>query len=501
MFQLNLIAGGKKISYNPLSVSVKYLIDEKKLEKTLDNLIKVSNVKISELQKKSFLSKGGGEIRITKPGAKPDELIIVKVKLDDKFSRDYFRNHLAGLIKNMEKEELKNLHIFIPEFKLFKDHFTQEEYFYQTFAEGVALGNYAFEKYLSDSKQSKKLNVYFYASGTKQLKNAIGRAVNVMSGVNFAKDLQNEPGIVLTPAELAKRVRTTLSASGVKVKIFDEQELKRRKMGGLLGVGMGSDNPPRMIILEYNGALKNKGKTKKVALVGKGVTFDSGGISIKPSANMGEMKADMSGAAAVAGTVLAAAKAKLPVHLLGVIPSAENMPSGKALKPGDIIKASSGKSIEVIDTDAEGRLILADALNFASSAKPDVIIDLATLTGACVVALGEIVAGLFTKDEKLAEDLYKQGIKTHDRVWRLPLWDDYNPLIKSDVADVKNLGPRWGGAITAAKFLEHFVDKKISWAHLDIAGPAMAHEYNNYTGKYMTGFGVRLLFEYIAKKQ
>jgi len=205
----------------------------------------------------------------------------------------------------------------------------------------------------------------------------------------------------------------------------------------------------------------------------------------------------MSGAAVVAGTILAVAKAKLPVNILGVIPTAENMLSGKAMRPGDIVKTSSGKTIEVDNTDAEGRMILADALHYVSQQKPDVIVDLATLTGACVVALGEFVAGLFTKDTKLSDTLYDLGLKTYDRVWSLPMWDDYHELNKSDIADVKNVGGRWGGAITAAKFLENFVDEKIPWAHLDIAGPSMLNESNNYSKKFMTGFGVRLLFEFV----
>ncbi len=227
------------------------------------------------------------------------------------------------------------------------------------------------------------------------------------------------------------------------------------------------------------------------------MTFDSGGISLKPSKSMGEMKNDMAGASVVAGTLIAAAKNKLPIHLFGIIPTAENMPSGEAFKPGDVIKTASGKTIEVDDTDAEGRVILADALDFASKLKPNQIIDLATLTGACVVALGEFVAGLFTKNDELAVNLYKSGMKTFDRVWRLPLWDDYHKLNEVQVADVKNLGGRWGGAISAAKFLENFVDKKIPWAHLDIAGPSIHNDSRNYTKKYMTGFGVRLLFDYL----
>jgi leucyl aminopeptidase len=264
---------------------------------------------------------------------------------------------------------------------------------------------------------------------------------------------------------------------------------------------MGSDNPPRFIVIEYNGAGKARiKKQKKIALVGKGVTFDSGGISIKPAANMGEMKADMSGAAVVAGTILAAAFEKIPVNLIGIIPAAENMPSGKSMRPGDIVKTSSGKTIEIDNTDAEGRIILADALDFASKVNPGVIIDLATLTGACVVALGENTAGLFTKNDKLSAQCFNLGVKTYERVWAMPMWDDYNQLIKSDVADVKNVGGRWGGAISAAKFLEKFVDKNIPWAHIDIAGPAMANSFTNYSKKYMTGFGVRLLFEYLLSE-
>jgi leucyl aminopeptidase len=497
MFDLNIKSGGKKISYKPLSISLKYMVDEKKLEASFMNLETVFNIKFSPLQKKNFLSKDGNQVRVSNKNGKPDAVIISKVTTDGSFSVDYFRNHLAGFLPALGSEQVRNLHIFIPKFEIFKKYFSSEEYFYQTFIEGIIFGNYSFNKYKADTKGSKALNVFFYADNQKKLNQAISTASIVMEGVNFTKELQNEPASVLTPAILAKRISTSLPKYGIKVTVLNEKEIKKRKMGGLLAVGMGSENLPRFIIMEYKAVGKNK-KMKKVALVGKGVTFDSGGISIKPAANMGEMKADMSGAAVVAGTILAAAKAKLPINLLGIIPSAENMVSGASMRPGDIVVTSSGKSIEVDNTDAEGRMILADALDYASKQKPDVIIDLATLTGACVVALGEFVAGLFTKDEKLANELYQKGLNTYDRLWRLPMWDDYNDLIKSDVADVKNVGGRWGGAITAAKFLEKFVDGKIPWAHLDIAGPAMANSFNNYTKKYMTGFGVRLLFDYLA---
>ena len=497
MFNLNIKSGGKKIAYSQLAISLKYMVDEKKLEASFLNLETIFNIRFSQLQRKNFLAEGGTQVRVSKKDGKPDSVIISKVKVDDKFSPDYFRNHLAGFLPSLASEQLKSLHIFIPKYEIFKKYFSSELYYYQTFVEGVILGNYSFNKYKVDKKKPVNLNVFFYADNQKKLNHAIAAGTTVMEGVNFTKELQNEPGSVLIPNELAKRVNKTLTEAGVKVTVFNEKEIKKRKMGGLLAVGMGSANPPRFIIMEYKGGSKTK-KVKNVVLVGKGVTFDSGGISIKPASNMGEMKADMSGAAVVAGTVLAAAKAKLPINITGIIPSAENMPSGSSMRPGDVVVTSSGKSIEVDNTDAEGRMILSDALYYASNLKPDVIIDLATLTGACVVALGEFVAGLFTKDDKLAEELYQKGLDTYDRLWRMPMWDDYNELIVSDVADVKNVGGRWGGAITAAKFLEKFVDPKISWAHLDIAGPAMANNFNNYTRKYMTGFGVRLLFAYLS---
>lgn len=494
MFNLKFNTGRKETIQKSFSIIIKYFLKDKSLNGNLKQFEKEFNLKLSDLQRKTFLSENGSEVRISRPEGKPEEIVIVKVKLDDSFSPDFFRNHLAGFIQKIGNEKLNNLHIAIPGYGDFKNTFKDEEYFCQTFAEGLALGNYSFDKYKFKKEKPIDLNVYFYSDNNKKLSSAIAKAQQIIDGISFTKELQNEPGFVITPEELARRIQNKFKNKKVRVTVFNEREIKKRKMGGLLAVGKGSSNPPRFIVLEYNGAKKSK----TVALVGKGVTFDSGGISIKPADNMGEMKADMSGAAVVAGTILAAANAKLPVKLLGVIPSAENMVSGSAMRPGDIVVTSSGKSIEVDNTDAEGRMILADALHYASLRKPNVIIDLATLTGACVVALGEFVAGLFTKNDKLADQLYRSGLKTHDLLWRLPMWDDYNELNKSDVADVKNVGGRWGGAITAAKFLENFVDKNIPWAHLDIAGPAIANNYNNYTKKFMTGFGVRLLFDYLS---
>jgi len=499
MFKLNIKSGGKRILYQPLSVSIKYLFDEKKLRENFLILEKVFNLKFSKLQKKNFLLKEGFKIRVTKHEGKPDALLLYKVLIDDKFTADYFRNHIAGLIKDLENEEIKNLHIFIPAYKAVKKYFDSVEYYYQTFVEGLLLGNYTFDKYKEEKKKVKSMNILLYGENEKAITSAIKKAETVNVGVSFTKDLQNEPANVLTPAELAVSIRSRLAKEGIKVTIFNENEIEKRKMGGLLAVGQGSSNKPRFIVLRYKPSSKSK-KRKKIALVGKGITFDTGGVCVKPAQGMIEMKADMSGAAVVAGAMLAAAKAKLSVEILGIIPSAENMINGEAMRPGDVITTASGKTIEVGHTDAEGRMVLADALDFASKQKPDEIIDFATLTGACVVALGQNAAGLFTKYDDLADKLYMTGAKTFERVWRLPMWDDYNKANESKIADVNNDGGRWGGAITAAKFLENFVDKKIPWAHIDIAGPAIYHELNNYSKTYMTGFGVRLMFEYLQSK-
>ena len=497
MFRLSYTVGSKPIKYKSLSTAVFYLADDKNLKSYIISFEKKFRIKLSDLNKKNILQKKNKQIIISNSKGKPDSIILHKFKMDEKFSVDYFRNHLAGLIKEFKNDKVQSLHIFIPEHKLVKKYFDNEEYYYRTFLEGLSLGNYTFDKYKKEREKIRNLSIVLYAEIERLMKSAISKNKIVMEGIFFTKDLQNEPGSSLRPFELADRIKETLSKYGLKITVFDEKEIKKRNMGGLLAVGQGSNAKPRFIIIEYKPKLKNK-SSKKIALVGKGVTFDTGGYCIKPWQGMTEMKADMSGAAVVAGTMLAASKANIPFEILGVIPAAENMINGEAMRPGDVVRTASGKTIEVGHTDAEGRMILADALDYASKQKPDEIIDFATLTGACVVALGLNAAGIFTKNDELAENLYEMGMRTYDRVWRLPMWDEYNKDNESKIADVNNDGGRWGGAITAAKFLENFVDKKIPWAHIDIAGPAIANDLTNYNKTYMTGFGVRLMFEYLS---
>ena len=314
----------------------------------------------------------------------------------------------------------------------------------------------------------------------------------ISSGVRTVKDLGNAPSNLMTPTRLAQRAAEVAKEAGFKYTIYERKEIERMKMGGLLAVNRGSAEEPRFIVLEYS----PRRAKKHVALVGKGITFDSGGISIKPAERMEEMKFDMSGAAAVIGTMQAAAMLELPVKITGAIPSTDNLPSGSAYKPGDIITMMSGKTVEIVNTDAEGRMILGDALHYASNLHPDHLFDYATLTGACVVALASEAAGLFSNDDELARKLIECGERVGERLWRLPEWDEYKELIRSDWADMKNSGGRWGGAITAALFLKEFVNCP-SWAHLDIAGTAYMEHETPREARGATGAGVRVTVEFL----
>jgi leucyl aminopeptidase len=366
----------------------------------------------------------------------------------------------------------------------------------QAIAEATQLAVYRFDKYKTDdeAKKEKEKTVRSLVLPEKNAKrrSALQKGARIGSKIAtaacHARDLVNEPAGTLTPTALANRARALSRKYGFKCTVMNLDRIKKLKMGAFLGVAQGSHQQPRFVVMEHKGG----GQRKPLALVGKGITFDSGGISIKPSAGMDEMKTDMSGAAAVIGTLCAAAMLKLPVNVIGVVPTTENMPGGGACKPGDILRSMSGKTIEVLNTDAEGRLILSDGLAYAARQKPAAIIDLATLTGACIIALGNVNSGLMSNDDKLVEKLKAASGATGEKVWQLPIDDEYGEQIKSDIADVKNIGGREAGTITAAKFLEKFVGKN-AWAHLDIAGTAYTTKEKPYCPKGGTGVGVRLL--------
>ena len=363
--------------------------------------------------------------------------------------------------------------------------------------EGAFLGNHVFDRYKAE-KTRRPLKTVALMATAPQKKAYAGLAESVAAVCKAgiaAREWVTTPSNDKRPAAFAAELQAAARRAGLKATVRDERWLEKQGFGAMLAVGQGSSATPRLVTLEY--APKGAGKT--VVLVGKGVTFDSGGINLKPSGSLETMKMDMSGAAAVAGTLLAMARLKPSTRVVGVMPLVENMPSGTAIRPGDIIRSYAGKTIEIGNTDAEGRLILIDAMAWAvEQYKPDTLIDLATLTGACVVALGEKIAGVFSRDPELAREIVAAGERTYERCWQLPLPADYKELLKDDFADLNNVGPgRWGGAIVAALFLAEFVGET-RWAHIDIAGPAWTKKATAYCGAGGTGFGVRLLCDLIA---
>lgn len=365
-------------------------------------------------------------------------------------------------------------------------------------AAGIILRSYTFDKYRTrkdgdDEKPAKVSKIVIQCAQPAAARKAFVDAKAVADGVMLARDLVNEPANTMGPVELTDHAKA-LSALGVKVEILTEKEMRKLGMGALLGVAQGSSRPARLVVMTWNGG---KPKDKPVVFVGKGVVFDTGGNSMKTASGMEDMKGDMGGAAAVIGVMHALAARKAKANVIGVAGVVENMVDGNAQRPGDIVKSMSGQTIEVMNTDAEGRLVLADALWYAEQRfEPKAMIDLATLTGAVMVALGQYHAGLFSTDDGLSDQLLAAGKTTHERLWRLPMGDEYDKLIDSKNADMKNVGGRFGGSISAAQFLKRFV-KSTPWAHLDIAGTAMSAPSTEYNQSWGTGFGVRLLDRYI----
>jgi leucyl aminopeptidase len=321
---------------------------------------------------------------------------------------------------------------------------------------------------------------------------AIERARAIAEGILFAKDLGNLPGNYCTPTYLAEQALELGKRHGLRVEVLEQKEIEKLGMGSFLAVAKGSTQPPKLIVIEYNGGKKD---APPVALVGKGITFDTGGISIKPAAEMDEMKFDMCGAASVFGTMKAIALMRLPLNVVGVVPATENMPDGNAVKPGDVVTTMSGQTVEILNTDAEGRLILCDALTYVEKYKPAAVVDIATLTGAMVIALGHVATGLFANSDPLARELIQAGETAWDRAWHMPLWDDYQEQLKSNFADFPNIGSRAGGSITAACFLSRFT-KTYPWAHLDIAGTA----WKSGAEKGATGRPVSLLVHFLIRR-
>ncbi len=372
----------------------------------------------------------------------------------------------------------------------------------QIITEGALLGLYRFGVYKTDGEDRKKQIGRIVLLDPPARSNArrlieleegirIGRIVS--DAANFVRDLGNHPSNVVTPSRLAEEAKRIASEFGLRCTVLERDEMEKLGMGALVAVARGTQEPPKFIVLEY----RRGGAAAPIVLVGKSITFDSGGISLKSAEKMEHMKCDMAGGATVLGTIAAAAKLGLPLNLVGILPATDNMPSGTAVHPGDVVKTMSGKTVEIINTDAEGRLCLADALTYAARYKPALMIDLATLTSACVVALGHHAIGLMGTAPILIEKVKRSGEATGERVWELPLWDEYREQIKSEVADMKNVGGRPGGSITAGVFLKEFVQNH-PWIHLDIAGTSLLEESRPYIPKGASGIGLRLLVHLLS---
>jgi leucyl aminopeptidase len=363
----------------------------------------------------------------------------------------------------------------------------------QAVTEGALLGLYAFRRYItkkeSDFGEIKQLMIVGNEKEKPLLEKAITRGRIMAEAANWARDLVNEPANYMTPSQMAEAARQLAQSYGLKVEVLEKEQMEKAGMGALLGVAQGSQQPPKFIILSYKGSSSDE---VDVALVGKGITFDSGGISIKPSEGMAEMKGDMAGGASVMATLIALAQLKPKINVTALVPATENLPSGVALKPGDILTTMNGKTIEVLNTDAEGRLILADALSYARKLGAKAIIDVATLTGACRVALGMVCTGVFSNNQGLADKVIAAGSEAGELAWQLPMYEEYKEQLKSNIADIKNIGNRYAGAITAAKFLEEFINKT-PWVHLDIAGTSDTDKEKGYLVKGATGVPVRTL--------
>ncbi len=415
---------------------------------------------------------------------------ILFVGLGEKknFSRDAFRNAYAGACRAIQERKLLKVSLPLGQGKEIENHFDAA-------LEGFLLRTYRFFPHLKGGDPEKTFQSISVLVGDvrqkRKMETVVERAVACTQATFIARDLVNEPANIVNPETMAKKAEVLAKDQKLTFKLLSEAELKKRGMNLILAVGMGSDVRPRMVHLEYRPKQKAK---RKIALVGKGVTFDSGGLSLKPQSAMYGMKTDMAGAAAVLGAIWGIAKLKLPVHVHALVPIVENLPSAHSIRPGDVVKGYNGKSVEIENTDAEGRLILADALSYSKELKVDDVLNAATLTGACVVALGQEIAGIITNNPKLATRVRSAGDEVGEKLWVLPNEKNYLKSLKSEVADLKNVGGRWGGAITAGLFLEEFVDCS-SWAHLDIAGPAYPEYELPISPKGGTGFGVRTFIE------
>jgi leucyl aminopeptidase len=452
---------------------------------------------LARLLRRGDLSRKPGSIAVLYPedGIAAERVILISLGKGDDLTAERMRLVAAKGAAAARSAGAKDL-VLIPEGAAL-----DAEPLGQAIAEGSILGLYRFQYYRSKKNdENGEIGRITVIAATDVQAGKVRRGIRtgeaLAASVVMARDMVNTPGADMTPAHIAAAARKLGRMQDLRVRVLERDAMRKLGMGALLGVASGSSQPPKFIIVEYRGG----GKTPWIALVGKTITFDSGGISIKPSENMDKMKDDMSGGAAVLGAIRSAAALRLPLNIVALLPAAENMPGGSAYKPGDVLRTMSGQTIEIMNTDAEGRLALADALAYACRYKPAVIVDIATLTGACRIALGQEAAGMLGSNEVLKRQVRAAGEKTGERVWELPLWEGYFDQIKSDIADMKNTGGRDGGVITAACLLSKFV-QDVPWVHLDIAATAWTEKERPYTPKGATGCGCRLLTQFLLDYQ
>ena len=426
------------------------------------------------------------------PNVASERVLLVGLGKESEFDERSYRKAVAASIKALSNVGVETVGNFLAELVVKKHNVHWKV---AQLVEVAMDNSYRFDHYKtkkSDHKGIVKLVINVEKSNTEAAEAGLKQGLAVGSGVGFAKDLGNSPPNVCTPTYLAEQAQKLAKLHGLKVEVLERAEMEKLGMGSFLGVAQGSVQPPKLIVLHHSGGKKNQ---KPVVLVGKGITFDTGGISLKPGAEMDEMKYDMCGAASVLGTFKAIAEMNLAINVIGIIPTCENMPDGNAIRPGDVLTSMSGQTIEILNTDAEGRLILCDALTYAERFMPDAVVDIATLTGACVIALGHHASGLFSNKDSLAAELIKAGEASLDRAWHMPMWDDYQPQLDTNFADMANIGGRAGGSITAACFLSRFT-KKYDWAHLDVAGTA----WKSGKEKGGTGRPVPLLTQFLISR-
>ena len=472
------------------------VFESRKLTLPAELLDKASNGYIADIIRRGDMEGKAGTTLLlhSVPGTLADRILLVGLGKEKDFREKEFGNAIRVAVKTLNDTGAFDATFFLTELAVRK----RSTAWRIRQATLIALDTtYKFDQFKSKKddvrRPLRKLTLAVERRNElSEAEEAQAQGVAIAEGLALTKTLGNLPPNVCHPSYLADQARSMAETFKLDCEILERADMEALGMHALLAVARGSHQPPKLIALTYKGA---KAADKPIVLVGKGVTFDTGGISLKPAAEMDEMKYDMCGAASVLGTMQAVARMQLPINLTVIVPATENMPGGNATRPGDIVTSMSGQTIEILNTDAEGRLILCDALTYAERFDPDTVIDVATLTGACVVALGNIASGVFSNKDSLARDLLDAGEEAHDRAWHMPLWDDYQDLLKSPFADMANIGGRWGGAITAACFLSRFT-KKYDWAHLDIAGTA----WKSGADKGATGRPVPLLTHYLLQR-